>query len=83
MLKSDMDNVQLSAVSVISQVLKGRNLNQVLSETLSSSNEFTAQQRGALQDLSYGTLRYYGQLNVVLDELLSKPAQDFRTAKNI
>ena len=73
-----MDNVQLSAVSVISQVLKGRNLNQVLSETLSSSNEFTAQQRGALQDLSYGTLRYYGQLNVVLDELLSKPAQDFR-----
>lgn len=71
-----MDTVQLATVSVISQVLSGRNLNQVLSEIIKTLPEFSSQQRGALQDLSYGTLRYYGQLSSVLDSLLSKPIQD-------
>jgi len=71
-----MDTVQLAAVSVISQVLSGRNLNQALSEVMSTCSEFNQQQRGALQDLSYGTLRFYGQLNSVLDALLNKPLQD-------
>lgn len=73
-----MDNVQLATVSVISQVLGGRNLNQVLSETLKTLPELSSQQRGALQDLSYGTLRYYGQLSRVLDALLAKPVQDIQ-----
>lgn len=73
-----MDNVQLAAISIISHVMNGSNLNQVLSDTLASSDEFTSQQRGALQDLSYGTLRYYGQLSNVLDILLNKPLQDIR-----
>jgi 16S rRNA (cytosine967-C5)-methyltransferase len=71
-----MDTVQQAAVLVISQVLGGRNLNQVLSEVLGARPELTPQQRGALQDLSYGTLRYYGQLASVLDALLNKPIQD-------
>ena len=73
-----MDNVQLAAVTVISQVLGGRNLNQVLSEIMGSLPELTPQQRGALQDLCYGTLRFYGQLNKVLDALLNKPMQDIQ-----
>ena len=73
-----MDNVQQAAVLVISQVLSGRNLNQVLSEVLSTHAELTPQQRGALQDLSYGTLRFYGQLASVLDALLNKPVQDIQ-----
>lgn len=73
-----MDNVQLAAVSVISQVLGGRNLNQVLGEIMNSLPELSPQQRGALQDLSYGTLRFYGQLNMVLDALLNKPMQDIQ-----
>lgn len=73
-----MDTVQQAAVTIISQVLSGRNLNQVLSEVLSASSELTTQQRGALQDLSYGTLRYYGQLSSVLDALLNKPVQDIQ-----
>jgi len=73
-----MDNVQLAAVTVISQVLSGRNLNQVLSEIMGSLPELTPQQRGALQDLCYGTLRFYGQLNKVLDALLNKPMQDIQ-----
>lgn len=73
-----MDNVQLAASSIVGQVLNGRNLNQVLSEVLNASKDFTPQQRGALQDLCYGTLRYYGQLSCVLDALLSKPVQDIQ-----
>lgn len=38
--------------------------------------EITPQQRGALQDLSFGTLRYYGQLGAILDILLVKPLHD-------
>lgn len=36
----------------------------------------STQSRGALQDISYGTLRYYGQIVTILDALLSKPLQD-------
>lgn len=77
-MQPDMDTVQQATVTVISQVIGGRNLNQVLSEVLSASTGLTAQQRGALQDLSYGTLRYYGQLSSVLDALLNKPVQDIQ-----
>ena len=73
-----MDTVQLASASVISQVLGGRNLNQVLSETMKTLPEISPQQRGALQDLCYGTLRYYGQLSRVLDALLAKPIQDIQ-----
>ena len=73
-----MDTVQQATVIVISQVLGGRNLNQVLKEVLHSTPQFSAQQRGALQDLSYGTLRYYGQLTKILDALLNKPIQDIQ-----
>jgi 16S rRNA (cytosine967-C5)-methyltransferase len=71
-----MDKVQQAAALIISQVLSGRNLNQVLSEVMATLPEFGPQQRGALQDLSYGTLRFYGQLSRVLDALLNKPIQD-------
>lgn len=71
-----MDIVQQNAVLVISKVLQGRNLNQVIKETLANSPVLTAQQRGALQDLSYGTIRFYGQLSHILDALLNKPIKD-------
>lgn len=71
-----MDIVQQAAVDVVSQVMTGRNLNQVLSETINARHELSNQQRGALQDISYGTLRYYAQLNKILDSLLNKPTQD-------
>ena len=71
-----MDIVQQGSSQVICQVLGGRNLNQVLSAALQAAPGLTAQQRGALQDLSYGTLRFYGQLGCVLEQLLHKPVQD-------
>lgn len=76
-----MHIAQRGASQVVCQVLAGRNLNQVLSIALQSFPGkgvpgLTPQQRGVLQDLSYGTLRFYGQLAGVLDQLLHKPVRD-------
>lgn len=72
-----MQHVQLAASQVIQQVLSnGRNLNQVLEETLRGMANLAPPQRAALQDLSYGTLRFYGQLKAVLDLLSHKPLSD-------
>lgn len=73
-----MDTVQLAAASILSQVLGGHNLNQVLNKLLKNSQELTSQQRGAVQDISYGTLRFYGLLSCLLDKLLVKPLQDIQ-----
>jgi len=74
-----MQFVQIAACTVVQQVLvNGRNLNQALEESLRNNKAWTPAQRAALQDLSYGTLRFYGQLQAVLDMLLHKPLQDER-----
>ena len=73
-----MDVTQQSASQIVCQVLAGRNLNQVLSAALQAAPELTPQQRGALQDMSYGTVRFYGQLVRVLEQLLHQPMSDER-----
>lgn len=67
---------QRLASTAVSQVLAGRNLNQALQGLLSRYPSLSPQQRAAAQDMSYGTLRFYGQLRAVLDLLLQKPVQD-------
>jgi 16S rRNA (cytosine967-C5)-methyltransferase len=71
-----MQQVQQSAARVICRVLLGRNLNQSLDEELRAMPGYSSQQRGAMQDMSYGTLRFYGQLAAILAQLLHKPVQD-------
>lgn len=74
-----MQHVQLAASQIVQQVLaNGRNLNQVLEETLRGRSNWAPAQRAALQDLSYGTLRFCGQLREVLNQLLHKPLSDER-----
>jgi 16S rRNA (cytosine967-C5)-methyltransferase len=74
-----MHNIQLAASQIIQQVLMdGRNLNHALDESLSRKSVWTPQQRAALQDLSYSTLRFYGQLRAILELLLHKPLTDQR-----
>ncbi len=74
-----MHNIQLAAGQIVQQVLAdGRNLNQVLDESLRKKAVWTPSQRAALQDLSYGTLRFYGQLRALLGLLLHKPMLDQR-----
>ncbi len=63
---------QIAAIAV-SQVLSGRNLTLALPDALSSYPNATPQQRGAAADLSYGTLRFYGEANAYLVKLLEKP----------
>ncbi|MFZ3016967.1 MAG: 16S rRNA (cytosine(967)-C(5))-methyltransferase RsmB [Gallionella sp.] len=74
-----MQHIQLAAGQIVQQVLvDGRNLNQVLDESLRRKSVWTPSQRAALQDLSYGTLRFYGQLRALLELLLHKPLSDQR-----
>jgi 16S rRNA (cytosine967-C5)-methyltransferase len=68
--------VQPLASAAVAQVFAGRNLNQVLQTTLERHSKLTPQQRAQLQDLSYGTLRHYGPLHVILAKLLQKPLHD-------
>ena len=71
-----MQLIQLEAGKIVDNVVHGgRNLTQVLSETLRTKFN-TAQERGALQDLCYGTLRHYSRLVFMLDSLLDRPVQD-------
>jgi 16S rRNA (cytosine967-C5)-methyltransferase len=63
---------QIAAIAV-SNVLAGRNLTLALPEAISSYPNATPQQRGAAADLSYGTLRFYGEVNAYLVKLLEKP----------
>ena len=67
---------QRLASTAVSQVLAGSNLNQVLLRLFSRGSALTPQQRAAAQDISYGTLRFYGQLRAILDLLVEKPLQD-------
>jgi 16S rRNA (cytosine967-C5)-methyltransferase len=71
-----MEAVQSRAGQAVCEVLGGRSLTQALEDLLRKAPGMPQQQRGALQDLSYGTLRYYGRLRLVLEQLLHKPLRD-------
>ena len=59
------------AADVVSRVLQGRTLTQAL-ETAA----LNPSRRGAVLDMTYGSLRYKGTLEAVLAQLLKKPLAD-------
>jgi 16S rRNA (cytosine967-C5)-methyltransferase len=69
---------QQIAANAVNQVLSGRNLTLALPAALAVFPNATPQQRGAAQDLSYGTLRFYGEIDAYLVQLLEKPLTDDR-----
>jgi 16S rRNA (cytosine967-C5)-methyltransferase len=69
---------QQIAANAVNQVLSGRNLTLALPAALAAFPSATPQQRGAAQDLSYGTLRFYGEIDAYLVQLLEKPLTDDR-----
>lgn len=69
---------QQIAANAVNQVLSGRNLTLALPAALASFPNATPQQRGAAADLSYATLRFYGEVNAYLTLLLEKPLTDDR-----
>ncbi|MCB1983802.1 MAG: 16S rRNA (cytosine(967)-C(5))-methyltransferase RsmB [Burkholderiales bacterium] len=71
-----MIKTQLIAVSIVNKVLSGSSLTGVLNECWQRHSTLSSQQKGAIQDFSYGVLRFYGQLNEILEILLRKSLQD-------
>ena len=69
---------QQIAADAVNQVLSGRNLTLALPAALAAFPNATPQQRGAAADISYGTLRFYGEINAYLTCLLEKPLSDDR-----
>ncbi len=67
---------QQLAAEAIQQVFSGRNLTSVLETLFKRHKDITPQQRAVAQDLSYGALRFYGQSQALLAQLLEKPLQD-------
>ena len=69
---------QQLAAEAVEQVFAGRNLGVTLETLFAHHQGITPQQRAAAQDLSYGTLRYYGAVASLLSQLLEKPLPDER-----
>ncbi len=70
-----LDSLRLAG-QALNQTLAGRNLNEVLQALHTRHPSLSAQQRAAIQDLSFGALRFYGHYCAILDKLLQKPLSD-------
>lgn len=74
-----MWQVQNAAAQVVQHVLlQGRNLDRALEQAQRSRRDWTPARLAALQDLSFGTVRFYGRLRALLAELAHKPVSDPR-----
>ncbi|MBL79941.1 MAG: 16S rRNA (cytosine(967)-C(5))-methyltransferase [Nitrosomonadaceae bacterium] len=75
-----MITTQIIATAAIEKVLAGASLTIVLNELWHTHHTLSDQERGAIQDISYGVLRFYGKLDTILSLLLKKPLkkQDVR-----
>ncbi len=71
-----MLDTQRLACATVAAVAAGRNLNAALAALWPRHPQLTAQQRSAITDLCYGTLRFGLQLDAVLQQLLTKPLRD-------
>lgn len=71
-----MERVQCLAAETVSRVLAGRSLDAELAMTWRDEATLTVQERGAVQDLSYGVLRHLGFLEAILGQLLHRPPTD-------
>jgi 16S rRNA (cytosine967-C5)-methyltransferase len=73
-----MEETQRLASTVVSHVLAGRNLDSDLATLRRAHPGLSTQQRAAVQDLSFGTLRFLGYLDALLEALVDKPLRDER-----
>jgi 16S rRNA (cytosine967-C5)-methyltransferase len=68
-----MANVRVVAAEAIGQVLRGRSLSTVLPKY---SQKVTDNDQSLLKELCFGTLRWYPQLQAIVNHLMSKPIKD-------
>lgn len=71
-----MLETQRLASTIVAEVRGGHALNAAFAAVWPCHPDLSAQQRAAITDLSYGTLRFGAQLEAVLKQLLSKPLSD-------
>ena len=64
---------QRLAAKIVGRVLGGRSLDAELRSALA---QIAPESRAALQDLAYGTLRFLGQIDALVDALLTRPLKD-------
>jgi 16S rRNA (cytosine967-C5)-methyltransferase len=64
---------QALAAGVLAEVLAGRNLTDALSDLWQRHPDLLPRNRGAVQDLSYGSLRFYSRLDFLLQSLITRP----------
>jgi 16S rRNA (cytosine967-C5)-methyltransferase len=65
--------IQRLAAQTVATVLSGTSLNASLDLVWRRNRQLSASDRGAIQDVCYGTLRHLGKLRAVLDQLAPKP----------
>lgn len=68
-----MQTVQRIAASTVAAVLAGKSLTPLLDAAWRDHRDLDRGDRGAIQDLSYGSLRHLGRLRAVIDQLVAKP----------
>lgn len=73
-----MIEIQTTAVRVVERVLEGRNLTVILESERKARPSLAVSDKAALQDLSYGTLRFLGRLEAQVDRLVQRPITDSR-----
>jgi 16S rRNA (cytosine967-C5)-methyltransferase len=71
-----MHDIQRLAGGLLAEVLKGRSLDTELAQMWRRHPQLTTQQRATIQDASFGTLRFLGRIDAILQSLLDKPLQD-------
>lgn len=71
-----MDEIQSLASGVVGRVLAGRSLDPELAALWRGNPGLSAQQRAATQDICFGTLRFLGLVDALLQALLDKPLRD-------
>ena len=73
-----MVEVQRLAAAIIAGVLAGRSLDAEFAAAWHRHTQLDARNRAAVQELAYGTLRFLGRIDALLDALLEKPLKDAR-----
>lgn len=73
-----MVEVQRLASAAVARVLAGRSLDAELAAAWARHPLLAMRERAAIQDIAYGTLRFLGRLQALLDELLDRPVSDAR-----
>ncbi|MBV1775719.1 16S rRNA (cytosine(967)-C(5))-methyltransferase RsmB [Burkholderiaceae bacterium DAT-1] len=67
-----MYKTQKIAGETVAAVLAGRNLTDTLNTVWRKEAGLEARHRGAIQDISYGTLRRYGEISFMLKQLIQR-----------